>query len=99
MKTNGSLIGGRLIDDPRIYAAYARYFVKFVQAYARAGVPSTPSRVQNEPQNRNPSGYPGMDLPVAQEARLIEALGPAFRAAGLRDEDPRLRPQLGDASR
>src|SRR3954452_14649066 len=29
MKTNGSLIGGRLIDDPRIYDAYARYFVKF----------------------------------------------------------------------
>ena len=83
MKTNGSLIGGRLIDDPRIYAAYARYFVKFVQAYARAGVPVYAVTVQNEPQNRNPSGYPGMDLPVAQEARLIEALGPAFRAAGL----------------
>ena len=69
MKTNGSLIGGRLIDDPRIYAAYARYFVKFVQAYARAGVPVYAVTVQNEPQNRNPSGYPGMDLPVAQEAR------------------------------
>ena len=40
--------------------------------------------VQNEPQNRNPSGYPGMDMPVAQEAKLIEALGPALRQAGLR---------------
>ena len=83
MKTNQSLIGGRLIDDPRIYAAYARYFVKFVQAYERAGVPIYAVTVQNEPQNRNPSGYPGMDLPVAQEAKLIEALGPALRAEHL----------------
>ena len=30
------------------------------------------------------SGYPGMDMPVAQEAKLIEALGPALRQAGLR---------------
>ena len=79
MKTNQSLIGGRLIDEPRIYAAYARYLVKFVQAYERAGVPIYAVTVQNEPQNRNPSGYPGMDMPVAQEAKLIEALGPALR--------------------
>ena len=39
MKTNQSLVGGRLIDDPRIYDTYARYFVEFVQAYQRAGVP------------------------------------------------------------
>ena len=81
MKTNQSLIGGRLIDDPRIYAAYARYFVKFVQAYERAGVPVYAVTVQNEPQNRRPSGYPGMDLPVAQHAKLVEAIGQAFRAA------------------
>ena len=39
--------------------------------------------VQNEPQNRRPSGYPGMDLPVAQEAKLIVAIGRAFRRAGI----------------
>jgi glucosylceramidase len=83
MKTDQSLIGGRLIDEPRIYEAYARYLVKFVQAYERAGVPIYALTVQNEPQNRNPSGYPGTDMPVAQEAKLIEALGPALRAAGL----------------
>ena len=33
MKTSGSLIGGRLIDDPRIYRSYALYLLKFVQAY------------------------------------------------------------------
>jgi glucosylceramidase len=83
MKTNQSLIGGRLIDEPRIYEAYARYFVKFVQAYERAGVPIYALTMQNEPQNRNPSGYPGMDMPVAQQAKLIEALGPALRRARL----------------
>jgi len=83
MKTNQSLIGGRLIDDPRVYGAYARYFVDYVQAYQHAGVPIYAVTVQNEPQNRNPSGYPGMDLPVAQEAKLINALGPALQAAGL----------------
>ena len=81
MKTNGSLIGGRLIDDPRIYEAYARYFVEFVRAYERAGVPVYAVTVQNEPQNRRPSGYPGMDLPAAQHAKLVEAIGQAFRAA------------------
>ena len=84
MKTNQSLIGGRLIDEPRIYAAYARYFVKFVQAYKRAGVPIHALTVQNEPQNRKPDGYPGMDMPVAQQAKLIEALGPALKRARLR---------------
>ena len=83
MKTNQSLIGGRLIDDPRIYAAYARYFVEYLKAYQRAGVPVYAVAVQNEPQNRHPSGYPGTDLPVAQEAKLINALGPALAAAGL----------------
>ncbi len=83
MKTSGSLIGGRLIDDPRIYDAYAQYFVKFIQAYQRAGVPIYAVTLQNEPQNRNPNAYPGMDMPVAQEAKLVDALGPALQRAGL----------------
>ena len=35
--------------------------------------------LQNEPQNRHPSGYPGTDLPVAQEEKLAAAVGPASR--------------------
>jgi glucosylceramidase len=83
MKTNQSLVGGKLIDDPRVYDAYARYFVKFIQAYRRAGVPIWAVTLQNEPQNRFPNAYPGMGMPVAQEAKLIEALGPMLRAAHL----------------
>src|SRR6478735_2761696 len=83
MKTNDSLIGGRLIDDPRVYQAYADYLVKFVQAYQAAGVPIYGLTIQNEPQNRTPSGYPGTDLPTRQAIAVIERLGPALQAAGL----------------
>ena len=84
MKTGDSLVGGRLVDDPKVYDAYARYLVKFVQAYAKAGVPIDFISVQNEPQNRKPSAYPGTDLPVRQEAAVISALGPLLRKASPR---------------
>jgi glucosylceramidase len=83
MKTNDSLVGGRLIDDPRIYQAYADYLVKFVRAYQAAGVPVWGLTIQNEPQNRTPSGYPGTDLPTRQAIQVIDRLGPALAAAGL----------------
>lgn len=84
MKTTDSLVGGRLKDDPAVYRAYARYLVKFVRAYAAAGVPIDYLSVQNEPQNRAPSGYPGTDLPVRQQLRVIAELGPLLRAASPR---------------
>ena len=42
--------------------------------------------MQNEPQNRTPSGYPGTDMPSAQEEKVIEDLGPMLHAAGLRTQ-------------
>jgi glucosylceramidase len=84
MKTNDSLVGGRFKDDPRVYDAYARYFVRFIQEYRRAGVPIDAVTLQNEPQNRAPSGYPGMDLRDEEEARLVVAVGRAFQRAGIR---------------
>ncbi|MGH3180129.1 MAG: hypothetical protein ACRDPF_40430, partial [Streptosporangiaceae bacterium] len=89
MKTNGSLIGGRLIDDPHIYRSYALYLLKFVQAYKANGVHVDAITVQNEPQNRTPSGYPGTDMPSAQEEKVISDLGPMLRAAG---QQPRSSP-------
>jgi len=83
MKTSGSLVGGELIDDPRILAAYADYFVEFLLAYQRAGVPIYAVTPQNEPQNRNPSGYPGMYMSAGQQAAFIAELGPALLCAGL----------------
>ncbi|MEV8377508.1 glycoside hydrolase family 30 beta sandwich domain-containing protein [Kribbella sp. NPDC056861] len=84
MKTGDSLVGGRLKDDPKIYNAYARYLVKFVKAYEAAGVPVDFLSIQNEPQNRKPSGYPGTDMPVRQAAAVIEQLGPMLRAVSPR---------------
>ena len=83
MKTSGSLIGGRLIDNPKIYFSYALYLLKFVAAYRAQGVHVDALTVQNEPQNRTPGGYPGTDLPASQEEKVIEDLGPMLRAAGL----------------
>jgi glucosylceramidase len=82
MKTGGSLIGGRLVDKPGIYRAYAAYLVKFVLAYRAEGVRVDLLSVQNEPQNVTPS-IPGTDMGSAQEAKVIEQLGPMLRAAGL----------------
>lgn len=84
MKTTGSLVGGRLIDEPRYYDAYARYLVRYVQAYARAGVPIDYLTIQNEPQNRTPDRYPGTDLGVRQAEKVITALGPLLRKASPR---------------
>ncbi|BDZ41841.1 hypothetical protein GCM10025865_11400 [Paraoerskovia sediminicola] len=83
MKTEGSMVGGRLIDEPRYYDAYARYLVKFVEAYEAAGVPVDLLTVQNEPQNRTPDGYPGTDMGVDQQIKVIEALGPKLKKAKL----------------
>jgi len=83
LKTSGSLIGGHLVDDAAAYEVYAAYLVRFVEEYQRAGIPISALTMQNEPQLRHPDGYPGTDLPVWQEARLIEALGPQLLGAGL----------------
>ncbi|HEX4719062.1 MAG TPA: glycoside hydrolase family 30 beta sandwich domain-containing protein [Thermoleophilaceae bacterium] len=84
MKTNDSLIGGRFIDQQRYYDAYARYFVDFLKDYKSAGVPVDAVTPQNEPQNRYPSGYPGMDFRDTEEAQFVKTLGPRLKAAGLR---------------
>ena len=86
MKTNDSLIGGRLIDTPQIYHSYALYLTKFIEAYRRHSVAVNTITVQNEPQNRDPAGYPATDMSAAQEEKVIEALGPMLRAAHLRTE-------------
>jgi glucosylceramidase len=83
MKTGGSMIDGKLIDSPAIYQAYAKYLVKFLQAYQKEGVKVDYITVQNEPQALLRKNYPGTDLPWQQEAKVIDALGPAIRAAGL----------------
>ena len=54
-----------------------------MQAYRRAGVPLDAVTLQNEPQNRFPFRYPGMDFRDPEGARLIKSVGPAFQKAGI----------------
>ncbi|MBO0824194.1 MAG: discoidin domain-containing protein [Actinobacteria bacterium] len=81
MKTSGSMVTGSFL--PQYFAAYAKYFVKYLQGYAAAGVPVRFVSAQNEPLYE-PATYPGMNFPAAQEATFIgDYLGPALRRAGL----------------
>ena len=79
MKTSKNLHGGWL--DWGSYAAYAKYFVRFLEAYRKAGVPVQYVTVQNEPRHES-STYPSMRMEPNDQARFVrEHLAPAFRAA------------------
>jgi glucosylceramidase len=85
MKNNLSLsnVGHRGTLRYPDFRPWARYVVKFIEAYGRAGVPISAVTPQNEP--TNPSSYPGMELSEPGEARWIKSdLAPALRAAHLR---------------
>jgi len=86
LKENGQMIGGgKLIEDPRVYAAYARYLRLFVQAYARHGIEISRLVVQNEPECGK--GYPSCTMPPEQMAAFtVDYLAPEFAAAGLTTE-------------
>ena len=81
MKTNGDFKGGKL--KPECYAAYARYFVQYVQRMKREGIRIDAITVQNEP--LNDKNTPSLVMQAAEEADFIKNhLGPAFRTAGIK---------------
>ena len=76
MKSSGALIGGTLL--PSMYDAFANYFVKYIQAYAKAGIPVDYVSLQNEPLYV-PTDYPGMSMDgPTQLVVLRDHLLPAF---------------------
>lgn len=76
MKNNGRLAGGKL--KPEWYAAYANYFVKYLQAYQQEGITIDAVTPQNEPLYE--AAYPSMRMEAAEQALFIrEHLGPLFR--------------------
>ncbi len=76
MKTSGSLIKGTLRDDA--HDAFARYLLRYVQAYRAEGVPIHLLSLQNEP-HFEPEDYPGMRLEPPARAKLFrEHVGPLF---------------------
>jgi len=83
MKTSGALNSGRL--RPEAYEVYARYFVKFLQAYADAGISIDAVSPQNEP-HHEPAGYPCMRMDANEEAAFIRHLGPLLASAGMKTQ-------------
>ena len=50
----GEFVGNGYRHEDRVEAVYARYFVKFIEAYASYGIPIYTVSIQNEPSNANP---------------------------------------------
>jgi glucosylceramidase len=81
MKTSGSMTQGALL--PSAYGPYARYFVKYVQAYEAEGVPIFAVTMQNEPLHV-PHDYPGLGMMASEQTVFLrDHLGPVFQKAGL----------------
>lgn len=79
MKTNNSWIGGSL--QTQYYAAYARYFVKYIAAMQAQGIPIWGITPQNEPEN--PNNEPSMLMNSTEQKNFInQQLGPQLAAAG-----------------
>ncbi|MCP2028835.1 glucosylceramidase [Flavobacterium sp. HSC-32F16] len=79
MKTNNSWIGGSL--QTQYYAAYARYFVKYIAAMQSQGIPIWGITPQNEPEN--PHNEPSMLMNSTEQKNFInQQLGPQLAAAG-----------------
>lgn len=80
MKTNNDTRGGRL--KPEYYAAYAKYFVKYIQQMKAEGINIDAITVQNEP--LHPGNNPSLLLTAPEEKDFVKNnLGPAFKAAGI----------------
>lgn len=81
MKDNGSICGGRLLDE--MVPAYADYLVKFFAAYGQAGIPISAFTVQNEPETEQARNSPTCLVSAEQELAVVRAIGPKLAAAGL----------------
>ena len=80
MKTIYDARGGRL--KPEFYNAYARYFVKYIQAMKAEGITIDAITVQNEP--LHPGNNPSLLMPAPDQADFVKNyLGPAFKAANI----------------
>jgi len=77
---NNGFTGGSL--NTAYYDAYARYFVKYIQAMKAQGITIDAITPQNEP--LNPNNNPSMTMQATDEANFIKNnLGPQLQTAGL----------------
>lgn len=82
MKVGGSMLGGTI--HQHYLSPYAQYFVKFLQAYAAAGVPVQAITVQNEVDTDQDSRMPACLFAQEYEIGFVRNhLGPAFQKNGI----------------
>ena len=81
MKTSSNMVGGSLRKEA--YAAYANYFVKYIQAFQNEGITIDAVTPQNEPLYYTAT-YPCMSMLATEQTDFIKNnLGPAFKNAGI----------------
>jgi len=84
MKSNQDMLhGGKLL--PEYYSAWADYYVKFIKAYEKQGIPIWGLTVQNEPMAAQT--WESCIYTAEQERDFVKGfLGPKLRQAGFRDK-------------
>jgi len=77
MKDNGAIDGGNMKDDAMVLSAHALYLAKFVEEYAKLGIPIEAIHPQNEPgyETRYPSC---LWTPALVTKYIRDYLGPTF---------------------
>jgi glucosylceramidase len=82
MKAGGSILGGSMRQ--KYFPPYARYFLKFLQAYAAEGVTVQAVTVQNEVDTDQDGRMPACSWPQEYEMGFVKNhLGPALEKSGL----------------
>jgi glucosylceramidase len=85
MKDNGSMLGGCMRHT--YMPSYAKYFVRFLQDYAAAGVPVQAITVQNEVDADQQGLMPACFWPQDYEADFVRLhLGPEFERSGVKTQ-------------
>ncbi|MVN22803.1 glycoside hydrolase family 30 protein [Mucilaginibacter arboris] len=80
MKSNNAFKGGSLKSE--YYDAYARYFIKYINAMKAEGITIDAITPQNEPLNAN--NNPSLVMQASEQAAFIKNfLGPQFKAANI----------------
>lgn len=81
MKTNGSMVGGKLRTD--CYSVYADYLIKYILAYKNESITIHTMSVQNEPEFGT-AAYSCMDMNAGEQKIFVrDYFGPKLKAAGL----------------
>jgi glucosylceramidase len=82
MKFNGTMLGGSM--RKHFFPVYARYYLKFLQSYAAAGIPLQALSTQNEVDTDQDGRMPACIWPQEYEIEFVrDHLGPLLESSGM----------------